>query len=200
MTDPAEEPDVTTHEPDVTVAESDVTVAEPEVATDESEPKVNHHHAVSKPRSVALPIAICAAVIGLAALGLSIWGLVRHPHETATSSLSPADAKTKACTAFGTVARAVSLQTNAQLGDDPTARAAVAANARLATLGGGQYLMAALDPSTPNNIADPARSFASALTDIGMSQLAGAANDNPDQVARLKTAEGNIVTLTGLCK
>jgi hypothetical protein len=199
MTDPADEPDVTNHEPDVTVAESDVTVAEPEVATDESEPKVNHH-AVSKPRSVALPIAICAAVIGLAALGLSIWGLVRHPHETATSSLSPADAKTKACTAFSTVARAVSLQTNAQPGEDPTARAAVAANARLATLGGGQYLMAALDPSTPNDIAEPARSFASALTDIGMSQLAGAASDNQDQVARLKTAEGNIVTLTGLCK
>ena len=55
------------------------------------------------------------------------------------------------CTAVDTVRNAVSRQTNADFGPDPIAREAVAANARLATIGGGNYLLARLDPAIPPN-------------------------------------------------
>ena len=45
------------------------------------------------------------------------------------------DAKTRVCAAFDTVRKAVSVQTNAELGPDRVAKEAVAANARLATRG-----------------------------------------------------------------
>ena len=89
------------------------------------------------------------------ASGLAIWALVRSPVQLAddaqqtpveNAQLSPDDAKARACTAFDTVRIAVSMQTNADLGPDPVAREAVAGNARLATLGGGDYLLSRLDP------------------------------------------------------
>ena len=71
------------------------------------------------------------------------------------------------------VRKAVSVQTNIDLGPDVVAKEAVAANARLATLGGSQYLLSRLDPATPADLADAVRSFANNLQDVAMDQLVG---------------------------
>ncbi len=114
--------------------------------------------------------------------------------------MQPADAKVRACGAFDTVTKAVSLQTHIDLGQDPVPQAAIAGNARLALFGGGQYLLNRLDSATPAELADAVRQFANDLQDIGMNALAGVANDVPEQSARLADAEGLRKRITELCK
>jgi hypothetical protein len=76
----------------------------------------------------------------------------------------------------------------------------VAANARLATLGGGEYLLSRLDPATPSELADPVRSFANNLQDIGMNQLVGLPNTDPTVAARLSEAQAASQQITDMCK
>jgi hypothetical protein len=98
------------------------------------------------------------------------------------------------------VRKAVSLQTNADLGPDPVAKEAVAANARLATLGGGEYLLSRLDPATPPELPGAVRSFANNLQDIGMNQLVGVPNTDPALAARLSEAQKASTQIAELCK
>jgi hypothetical protein len=98
------------------------------------------------------------------------------------------------------VRNAVSIQTNANLGADPVAREAVAANARLATLGGGEYLLSRLDPATPPELADAVRSFANKLQEIGMNQLIGVPNTDPTVAALLNEAQAASTQITDMCK
>ena len=77
------------------------------------------------------------------------------------------------CAAFDTVSKAVQLQTHADLGPDPIAQTAVAGNARLSLIGGGEYLLSRLDDQTPPELADAVRLFANNLEDIGINALAG---------------------------
>ncbi len=100
-----------------------------------------------------------------------------------------AAAKARACAAFTTVRAAVSLQNHANLGPDPAAVQAVAANARLAMYGGGSYLLARLDAATSADLAGAMRSFAADLQDIAINALAGVGNDDPAQAARLRDGE-----------
>ena len=93
---------------------------------------------------------------------------------------------------------AVSKQTNADFGPDPVAREAVAANARLATVGGGSYLLARLDPALPAELADAVRTFATDLQDIGMKQLAGIPNTDPALSDQLKAAQATSTRITDL--
>ena len=139
--------------------------------------------ATRTPSRWVAPAALAIAVI---AIGVAIWALMRTPGEPADNAGEPAvnaeqsdDPKAHVCVAFDTVRKAVSLQTNADLGPDPAAKEAVAANARLATFGGGEYLLSRLDPATPPELADAVRSFANNLQDIGMNQLAGVPNSDP---------------------
>ena len=151
------------------------------------------------------PVALLIAVI---AVGLAVWSLMRAPEESAPSAAgSPAagaaqsgDAKAGICTAVDTVRNAVSRQTNADFGPDPVAREAVAANARLATVGGGSYLLARLDPQLPAELADAVRTFATDLQDIGMKQLAGIPNTDPALSDQLKAAQATSARITDLCK
>jgi hypothetical protein len=147
-------------------------------------------------------------VIAVIAVGVATWALVRSPGEAAVNAQqSPAviaqqsdDAKARVCVAFDTVRKAVSVQTNADLGPDPVAKEAVAANARLATLGGGEYLLSRLDPATPSGLADAVRSFANNLQDIGMNQLVGVPNTDPALAARLHEAEVVSPQIADMCK
>jgi hypothetical protein len=145
-------------------------------------------------------IATAALLVGIVAVALAVWGLVRSP-ESGESNLAAAsgDPKTVVCDAFNTVRTAVSLQTNADLGPDKVAQQAVAANARLATLGGGQFLLSRLNPSVPKDLADAVRSFATDLEYIGMSQLAGVGYKDPAQTARQKTAQETAAKIAALC-
>lgn len=152
----------------------------------------------TKPSWIA-PAALAVAVIALA---VSAWGLLRSPSGDADEPTSPTsgDPKTQVCDAFTMVRNAVSLQTNADLGNDRVAQQAVAANARLATLGGGEFLLARLNGSVPADLADAVRSFADDLTYIGMGQLAGAPANDPGQANRQKTAQATAVKIDTLCR
>ena len=144
----------------------------------------------------AAPVALVVAVVALA---LAVWGLFSESSNTPATAL-PGDPKTHVCTAFETVTKAVPLQTNIDLGPEPVAQAAVAANARLALFGGGQYLLNSLDSATPKELADAVRVFATNLRDIGMNALAGAENSDPDQVIRMAEGDTTRHLIADLCK
>ena len=157
-------------------------------------------HSHPPPRWLA-PAALLVAVVAVA---LAVWALVRPPAqpeatEPTTAQQSGGD-KAAVCGAFQTVRNAVSLQTNADLGPDPVARTAVAANARLATLGGGSFLLGQLNSATPGELADVVRGFATDLQDIGMKQLAGVANTDTGLTAQLDNAQKAINRISELCK
>lgn len=144
----------------------------------------------------AAPVALVVAVVALA---LAIWALFSESSNTPATALA-GDPKTRVCTAFETVSKAVPLQTNNDLGPGPAAQAAVAANARLALFGGGQYLLNSLDSATPEELADAVRLFATNLRDIGMNALAGAENSDPDQVIRMAEGDTTRLLIADLCK
>jgi hypothetical protein len=165
-------------------------------------------HSQPASRTTSRWVAPTALVIAVIALGVAIWTRVGSSSEPDSvqqyfgdnARLSTDEAKTRACVAFDTVRAAVSMQTNADLGPDPVAREAVAANARLATLGGGGYLMSRLNPATPSELADAVRSFANILQDVGMNQLAGMPNTDPTLAAKMSDAQATSQQLTAMCK
>lgn len=153
-------------------------------------------------------MVVAAVVISVVALGVSIWALVstRSPGELSTASpgrpesSQPGDDRARVCGAFDLVRAAVTLQTNTNLGDDPVAVHAVAANSRLATLGGGQFLLSALDGGVSSELADAVRSFATNLEYIAISQLAGDRRDDPLQTTRMNDAQAIATRIEELCK
>ncbi|MEC9324726.1 MAG: hypothetical protein VYB90_12865 [Actinomycetota bacterium] len=155
-------------------------------------------------------LVVVALVVAVGALAVAIWALLSTP--SAGEAISAGDeassggedsseeAGARVCGAFDTVRTAVSLQTNADLGADPVAVQAVAANARLATLGGGQYLLTQLSDATPSDLAESVRSFATTLQDIGIGQLAGSPANDPAQVQRLNAAQDDAARISELCQ
>ena len=177
----------------------------------DEKPKTEANRDMTSSRQAMRPpsawVAPAALTIAMIAIGLAIWALVRTPGEPADNAQQPADnaqqsddAKAGVCVAFDTVRKAVSMQTNADLGPDPVAKEAVAANARLATLGGGEYLLSRLDPATPPELADAVRSFANNLQDIGMNQLVGVPNADPTLAARMSEAQAASQQIADMCK
>lgn len=154
------------------------------------------------PSSRTNQLVIAALVIAVAALAVAVWALVSSPSSETSSAPAdqPTDPKARVCAAFDLVRNAVSLQTNANLGDDPVAVQAVAANARLATLGGGQFLLSRLDGDVPSDLAGEVRTFATNLEYIGMSQLAGAPGNDPTQTTRMNDAQAASTRITELCE
>ncbi len=145
-------------------------------------------------------MALFTAFIALAALGVAAWAVVlAWPQKDATVQPT-AESKQKVCAAFETVSKAVQLQTHADLGPDPVAQTAVAGNARLALIGGGEYLLSRLDDQTPPDLAEAVRLFANNLEDIGVNALAGATNEDPQQAARLTAGEDGRNKVADLCK
>ena len=155
-------------------------------------------------------LAIIGAV-ALLALGLAIWALLRPTSEApAVTAATPtytdaqqAAAKSKICAAHGLVRVGVNVNTNLQPPggpDDTVGALAAAANARVALGGGGQYLLANLDPATPQPVADAVRPFALKLMDIGAAATAGISNADPQQAARLQEADAMNTEIDNLCK
>lgn len=152
------------------------------------------------PTGLARWIPAIALALAVLAVALAAWSLLRPQAGTAASTTSAADAKARACAASATVSSAVSLQTRGDLGPDPVAKQAVAANARLAMTTGSSYLLANLDPNTPGPVADAVRSFAKNLQDVAMFSLNGVSNEDPAQAARLNAATEDSNKLVDLCK
>ncbi|ADU01061.1 hypothetical protein [Mycolicibacterium gilvum] len=154
---------------------------------------------VSRQTSPLTPIAL---VVSLIAVGIAVWALVSAPEPSSVSSEGvplTGDPKDRICTAGHAVAMAVQLQTNANVGADPAAIEAVAANARLAMLGGGDYLLSQISEDAPKDVADTARSFGNTLQQLGLNALAGVANDNDLQAGRYREAEESRNKLAQLC-
>lgn len=156
------------------------------------------------------PLTPIALVIALIATGLAVWALLSMPDESSAAQGMPAgdaasgasasgDPKQRLCDAAQVVAVAVQMQTNANLGPEPAAVEAVAANARLAMLGGGEYLLTELGPDTPPEMVDTARSFANSLRAIGINALAGVPNAEPAQADRIKAWEESRKKLGEMC-
>lgn len=149
-------------------------------------------------------LTIISLVVAVAALAVAAWSLYRSdPANTDYSAEQIADAKVRACTAVDVVRRGVSLNTNltpAGGAADVTGAQAVAANARVSLNDGGQYLLARLDPATPDILAAKVREFADSLMDIGANATAGVTNNDPAQAQRLKAADDANAGLEELCK
>lgn len=136
----------------------------------------------------------------LVAIGIAVWALLSVPEATPTAEHQlTGDPKTRVCDAGQLVSLAVQLQTNADVGPEPAAVEAVAGNARLSMLGGGEYLLSQISADTPKDIADAARSFGSTLQAIGMNALAGQTNADPAQADRIRAAESSRNKLGELC-
>ena len=190
-----------------------MTVEEPDAQV-ASEPTTSQPNPPAQPGWVA-PAALALAVIAIAiAIGGALWASTRTPDAPAVTAqqpdgtaqqpdgtaLQPDAAKARACAAFDMVRKAVSVQTNINLGPDAVAKVAVAANARLATLGGGQYLLSRLDPATPADLADAARLFANKLQDLAMHQLVGTPNTDAELATLLSDAQAASQNIATICK
>jgi hypothetical protein len=143
---------------------------------------------------------LLSLVVALAAMGVAAWAIVMAWPKKEVAPQPTAESKQKVCAAFDTVSRAVQLQTHADLGPDPVAQTAVASNARLSLIGGGEYLQSRIDEHTPSDLADAARMFGNNLEDIGVNALAGVTNDDPQQAARLTAGEDGRNKVADLCK
>jgi hypothetical protein len=178
---------------------------------------------MSPPRWVA-PAALLIAVIAIAVAGWALFlpsWLPRPSKMSSPVTTSPpvtdqhvadsnapppftnqqiADAKGRACDAFNTASQALAVQTGADLGKDPVALHAVAANARVSMAGAAQYLSDRLDPATPAPLADAIRSYADRLLDIAMHSMAGAAPDDPAQAAQKHEIDATAAQIIDLCK
>ena len=144
-------------------------------------------------------MALFTPFIALAAIGIAAWAMVMAWPQKEKAAEPTAESKQKVCAAFDTVSKAVQLQTHADLGPDPIAQTAVASNARLSLIGGGDFLLSRLDEQTPPELADAVRLFANNLQDIGINALAGATNEDPQQAARLTAGEDGRNKVAGIC-
>ena len=146
-------------------------------------------------------LAALATAISLLAAGTAGWALLRPtPAPDPVGNPAAADPKATACDAFVLVSQGVAIQSRKDLGPDPVAREAVAANARLALAGGAAYLRDTVPSNTPPELAEPLRTFADQLQTIAQYYFAGQVNDDPDQAARLTAADETTKKLIELCK
>jgi hypothetical protein len=128
------------------------------------------------PMFAALAIAVFAAAVAVTA-----W--FRPAPESASPTFTDqqtTQAKTNVCSAYTAVHQGV--VRNTHLADpnpnDPVGQLAIAANARLALLGGGGYLrdrVAAL-PATPADLAQAVNSMANTIEQLGVGYLEAASN------------------------
>ncbi|MEZ0339622.1 hypothetical protein ACAG25_06520 [Mycobacterium sp. pV006] len=142
--------------------------------------------------------------IAVLALVVAVFALVRTFDTTASySEEQRAAALAAACSAYETVRTAVAANTNTEPpggSGDISGALAAAANARVALLDGGQYLLARLDPATPSDVADDMRRFANQLMDIGAAATAGVPNTDADQAKRLADAEAASAAISSRCR
>jgi len=155
----------------------------------------------SSPGSGLVYAALGVAVLSL---GVGVFALLRSAAgEPEYTDSQRSDAKAAICAVFDTVSTGVAVNTNLEPpggSGDINGALAVAANARVALYGGGQYLLARLDPATPADLAREIRSFGNQLMDIGAAATAGMPNTDPVQAGRLENAEAASTALHGLCQ
>jgi hypothetical protein len=120
---------------------------------------------------------LAIAVLALATAALALFHPLHGGSPTFTAQ-ETADAKKNVCTASTIARQAVVINTHLvnPRGGDQIGTLAVAANARLALLGGGAYLRERLDaePATPADLAKAVKAMARTIDQMGINYLAGA--------------------------
>jgi hypothetical protein len=154
-------------------------------------------------------VTAVALALAVVAIGLSGWALLQPvlsgKHSGSAENYSDAqraDAKSKACLAFDTVRRGVTRNTSLVIPggpDDIGGTLGAAANARIALYVGGQYLLARVPPATAPDLADAMRGFGNNLMDIGAAATAGAQDADPEQAARLRSAQDDSTKIGTMC-
>jgi hypothetical protein len=142
-----------------------------------------------------LAIALIAVVVAVAA-----W--LRPAHGGGSySDQQSAQAKANVCAAVGPVHKAVWAGTPNPHPGDPVAQLSVAANVRLAMLGGGSYLRETLaaEPATPADLAKAVTSMATTLQQMGINYLARTGN-KPAMDSLQHELESKGAQVVGLCK
>ena len=147
---------------------------------------------------VALAVAVIALLLGVLSLFFAKSGSEKY------SGQESQDARTRICEVTGTVRVATSINTNmsSPVPDDPIGGLAVAANARLALLGGGEYVLARLaaEPATPADLSKAAAAMANTMQELGINYLAGASADSSVQQPLRDNLSTQIADLDNLCQ
>ncbi|MDR3664110.1 MAG: hypothetical protein P4L86_27615 [Mycobacterium sp.] len=156
--------------------------------------------------SLSIPqiVAIVAVVVALAAAGVAGWALYKVNNQAKTYSPAEQDAaKIALCDAMKVVSKGISINTNLAIPGGPgdtTGALAVAANARMALITGGQYLLIKITPAVPTDLADVSRKYSDTLLDIGAAATAGAQTDDQQQKVRLDDAGTYSKQINDICK
>ena len=135
------------------------------------------------------------------AAAIAVLGWFRPVQSPTFTAQETADAKTNVCTASKVARQAV--VTNTHLvnprGNDQIGTLAVAANARLALLGGGAYLRDRLDaePATPADLAKALKAMAGTMEQLGINYLAGSTSTAQDLLRN--NLDKEIAAINKLC-
>jgi hypothetical protein len=166
-------------------------------APENSHPK---HSPVLRWLESSRSIALVALAIAVIATGLAIAAWVRPWEWHSSSDRQSAQAKANVCSAWAPVRTAVWVGTPNPLPGDPIAQLSVAANVRLAMLGGGAYLRDTLaaEPATPADLAKAVNSAANTLEKMGINYLARANETVIDPLMRDLNVKG--AQIDKLCK
>jgi len=142
-------------------------------------------------------LAALALVVAIAA-----WFDPLHHNSTPAFSRQQTDeAKNKICAAYTAVHQGVVANTHMTnpVPGNPAGALGVAANARLALLGGGAYLRDRLagEPATPAELANAVTGLADTIEELGVNYLAGAPNQVQEPLR--KTLDTQLAALDKLC-
>lgn len=158
-------------------------------------------------------IAVSAMLVAIATLGASAY-MWRNPVNSGPATAAApvtetfteeqrAQSQAQVCDAFALVsvgvANSSAMQQPAANQGNFGAAIAVAANARLALLGGGQFLLNRVEPATPDELAEAARDFGNTLMDVGAAAIAEIPTNDPAQQQRLKDADEQNTKLDQIC-
>jgi len=148
------------------------------------------------------PVALVLSLLAAGAAGFSLFkpAPVAAPPGVFAANPAADDPKAAACRAAGLVADGVSLQSRLTLGPDPVALETVAANTRLAMVGGAAYLRDNTPSNTPAELAEPIALMATQLQDAAQHFFVGQTSSVPEQADRLTAAAATSAQVAGLCK
>jgi hypothetical protein len=139
-------------------------------------------------------LAIAVIAVTLAALAYF------HPAHNGAAGIPQqgGDAKANVCSAYAAAHKAVTINTHLE-SQNPDVQLAIAANARLALVGGGAYLQERLAANTaaPADLANAARTLADTIQQLGINYLTDEAPDA--QLALRKDLDSQITQVNKLC-
>lgn len=125
------------------------------------------------------------AALALATIAVVLAGLAyfQPKHTNASVAQQGGDAKANVCSAYATTRKAVVINTHLE-SPNPDVQLAIAANARLALIGGGAYLRERLAANTaaPADLANAATSLANTIEQLGINYLIQAPANVQDPV------------------